>query len=155
MAIYRNISMDFWTDPKVIDEFTPEDRYFMFYCLTNPDTNLSGCYEVSIKKMAYDLGYNEETVNKLIDRAMNKHKVISYNQDTKELLIKNWHKYNWTNSSKLDLPLKKEIESIKCAEFKEFLVNLYNKRDTVSIRYRYGIHTVYIPYGYNCYCYCY
>ena len=155
MAIYRNVSMEFWKDSKVIDDFTPEDRYFMLYCLTNPNTNLCGCYEISIRKMSYELGYNEETVSKLIDRATNVHGIIAYDRDTKELLIKNWHKYNWTNSSKLDAPLKKEIEAIKSVEFRDFVANLYNKRDTVSIRYRYGIYRVYIPYGYNCYCICY
>ena len=35
MASYRNISMDFWTDSKVVDDFTPEDRYIYLYCMTN------------------------------------------------------------------------------------------------------------------------
>ena len=52
MASYRNISMDFWTDSKVVDDFTPEDRYIYLYCMTNPHTNLCGCYEVSIKQIA-------------------------------------------------------------------------------------------------------
>ena len=26
MAIYRNISLSFWEDNKVVDDFTPEDR---------------------------------------------------------------------------------------------------------------------------------
>lgn len=38
MASYRNISMDFWTDSKVVDDFTPEDRYIYLYCMTNPHT---------------------------------------------------------------------------------------------------------------------
>ena len=33
MAIYRNVSMNFWTDSKVDDEFTPEEKYFMLYLL--------------------------------------------------------------------------------------------------------------------------
>ena len=33
MASYRNISMDFWTDSKVVDDFTPEDRYIYLYCI--------------------------------------------------------------------------------------------------------------------------
>lgn len=31
MANYRNISMDFWQDSKVVDDFTPEDRYMYLY----------------------------------------------------------------------------------------------------------------------------
>ena len=141
MAIYRNISMNFWTDSKVVDNFSPEDKYFMLYCLTNPYTNLSGCYEISIKQMCRDTGYNEETTRKLIDRLQNTYEIIDYDLDNKELLIKNWYKYNWTKSEKLDKPLLKEIENIKTLRFKEYLGNLYNNRDTVSIPYRYTIDT--------------
>lgn len=135
MAIYRNVNITFWTDTKVSDDFSPEDKYFMLYCLTNNYTNLCGCYEISIKQMARDTGYNEETIEKLLERFKNIHKVIFYNKENKELLIKNWYKYNWTKSEKLDKPLLKEIENIKTFEFKRIVADEYNKRDTVSIPY--------------------
>lgn len=138
MAIYRNVSMNFWNDTKVSDDFSPEDKYFMLYCLTNPLTNLCGCYEISVKQMARDTGYTEETIRVLLDR-FNKYDIIKYNPTFKELLIKNWHKYNWSNSNKLDKPLLEEIQKIKTPEFHNYLAEIYNKRDTVSIRYRYGI----------------
>lgn len=141
MATYRAIYMNFWSDTKIVDDFTPEDKYFMLYCLTNNFTNLCGCYEISIKQMSRDTGYNEETILRLINRLENTHKVICYNKENKELLIKNWHKYNWTKSEKLDKPLGKEIENVKTIAFKRFLVNNYNKRDTVSIPYAYPMDT--------------
>ena len=141
MAIYRNISMNFWTDTKIVDDFSPEDKYFMLYCLTNPHTNLCGCYEISIKQMMIDTGYNEETIYKLLKRLENTYNVIKYNKNNKELLINNWTKYNWTKSEKLNKPLLEEIKNIKTIEFKERLVYLYNKRDTVSIPYIYTMDT--------------
>ena len=141
MAIYRNVNITFWTDTKVSDDFSPEDKYFMLYCLTNNYTNLSGCYEISIKQIARDTGYNEETIEKLLERFKNVHKVIFYNKENKELLIKNWYKYNWTKSEKLDKPLLKEIENIKTIEFKRIVADEYNKRDTVSIPYVYPMDT--------------
>lgn len=135
MAIYRNVNITFWTDTKVSDDFSPEDKYFMLYCLTNNYTNLCGCYEISIKQMSRDTGYNEETIEKLLERFKNIHKVIFYNKENKELLIKNWYKYNWTKSEKLDKPLLKEIGNIKTIEFKKIVADEYNKRDTVSIPY--------------------
>lgn len=141
MAIYRNISMSFWTDTKIVDDFSPEDKYFMLYCLTNQYTNLCGCYEISIKQMTRDTGYNEETIIKLLDRLNNRYKVIQYNKINKELYIVNWFKYNWTKSEKLDKPLLKEIKNIKTPEFKEKLSKLYNNRDTVSIPYIYTMDT--------------
>ena len=141
MAIYRNVSTNFWRDTKVMDLFSPEDKYFMLYCLTNTYTNLCGCYEISIKQIAKDTGYNEETIRALLDRFTNKYKMIGFDSDTNELLIANWHKYNWTNSGKLDKPLLNEIKSIKSAKFRDFLIKLYNKRDTVSIPYTYPSDT--------------
>lgn len=135
MAIYRNVNITFWTDTKVSDDFSPEDKYFMLYCLTNNYTNLCGCYEISIKQMSRDTGYNEETIEKLLERFKDIHKVIFYNKENKELLIKNWYKYNWTKSEKLDKPLLKEIGNIKTIEFKKIVADEYNKRDTVSIPY--------------------
>ena len=141
MAIYRNISINFWKDSKVMDLFSPEDKYFMLYCLTNAYTNLCGCYEVSIKQIAKDTGYNEETIQTLLERFENKYKVIRYDFNTNELLITNWHKYNWTSSIKLDKPLLNDIKNIKSPKFKDFLTKIYNKRDTVSIPYTYPSDT--------------
>jgi hypothetical protein len=41
MAIYRTIHISFWTDTKVAVDFTPKERYFYLYLLTNPHTNIS------------------------------------------------------------------------------------------------------------------
>lgn len=136
MAIYRNVSMNFWTDTKIVDEFTPEDKYFMLYCLTNPQTNLCGCYEISVKQISRDTGYSEKTINSLLEKFSSKYNIIEYNHNEKELLIKNWSKYNWSKSNKLDKPLMEEIKNIKTPEFHNYLAEIYNKRDTVSIRYR-------------------
>lgn len=32
MAIYRNVQLSFWTDNKVEDDFTPEDKYSTYIC---------------------------------------------------------------------------------------------------------------------------
>ena len=141
MAVYRNINITFWTDTKVVDDFTPEDKYFMLYCLTNNYTNLCGCYEISIKQMSRDTGYNKETIEKLLERFELVHKIIFYDKQNKEILIKNWYKYNWTKSEKLDKPLLKEIENIKTIDFKKIVADEYNKRDTVSVPYIYPMDT--------------
>lgn len=99
MANYRNISMDFWSDSKVVDDFTPEDRYIYLYCMTNPHTNLCGCYEVSIKQIANETGYNADSVERLLKRLDSSHNVIRYSAQTKELLILNWCRYRSPDAS--------------------------------------------------------
>lgn len=131
MALYRNVSMNFWTDSKVDDEFTPEEKYFMLYLLTNPHTNILGCYEISMKQMERETGYNMDTINRLLGRMQDTHGVIRYDAATKEILIVHWHKYNWQKSDKVLKALVDAASCIKSASFKKYIA------DTVYIRYGY------------------
>lgn len=146
------------------DEFTPEDKYFFLYLLTNPHTALSGCYEISIKQMERETGYNADTVMRLIARMQNVHKVIAFSPDTKEILILNWAKYNWVNP-KIKISVERSLDEIKNEGFKRYvqsvlaeekestkekedLLNTDNKSvsvSVVSIPYPYGIDTVSTP----------
>jgi len=141
MALTRVIQLSFWTDSKIVDDFTPEDRYFYLYLMTNPHTNVCGCYEISTKQMSDETGYSKETIEKLINRMMGLHKVVAYNHQTKEMLLINWSKYNWTRSDKLKMAVEREIMTVKDSQFRDFLTDLYNEVDTVSIRYPYGMDT--------------
>lgn len=127
MALYRSVQLTFWTDNKVVDDFTPEDKYFYLYLFTNPHTTLCGCYEISIRQMAYELGYTVETTEKLIERFESYHKVIEYSKETKELFIKNWHKYNWQGGGQI-VCIEKEIDNVKNENFKKQLTILFNQK---------------------------
>lgn len=140
MAIYRNVSLTFWEDNKVVDDFTPEDRYFLLYLLTNPHTNLIGCYEVSKKQMSNELGIEKSKVEELLTRMEQVHKIIFYAEETKEILIKNWHKYNWTKSEKLLKKIESLFQYIKSNKLKKYMDEIY-KKYTVSIGYPYGMDT--------------
>lgn len=131
MAIYRTIHLSFWTDAKVDEDFTPEDKYFFLYLLTNPHTNLLGCYEIGRKQMSIETGYEIAVIDKLIARFENVHKIIKYSKATKELFVINWSKYNWTRSPRFAKALQKEIESVKTKAFKRILEKKINGNDTV------------------------
>lgn len=141
MAIYRSIYLSFWDDPKIADSFTPEDKLFMLYCLTNSHTNIIGCYEISVKQMAYEIGYSKESIELLLNRFITIHKNIDYDYDTHELFIKNWYKYNWTSSEKLEKNVISNISKVKSKKFREELIDIYNSRDTLSIPYIYPMDT--------------
>ena len=141
MAIYRNISMTFWTDSKIAEDFTPEDKYFYLYLMTNPLTNLPGCYEISVRQMSIDTGYTKETIQKLLDRMISVHNVVRYSTETREILILNWGKYNWNNSPKLRKCVEEQIKHIKNTAFKTYVESLFYGRDMVSIPYTYGSDT--------------
>lgn len=126
MAIYRNVQISFWTDTKVSDEFTPEDKYFYLYLFTNPHTNLCGCYEINFKQMSDETGYSKDSIERLIDRFQNYHKVILYDKDYREIILLNWYKYNWTSSEKFLCGLEKSINSIKNEKFRKYLLKVKN-----------------------------
>jgi len=92
--MFRVVSTDFWTDPFVVDVFTPEDKYFMLYLLTNPHTRQSGIYQLNIKVASFETGYSKDTISSLIERFQNKYNRIVYNYDTQEVGIFNYIKHS-------------------------------------------------------------
>lgn len=141
MAIYRSVRLSFWTDTKVVDDFTPEDKYFFLYLMTNPHTNLSGCYEISLKQASIETGYSIQKVKALINRLETVHNVIRYSEASREILIVNWSKFNWTKSKDFQKPLVKEIEEVKDAEFRQFLQDSLEGVGTVLPPSRDGART--------------
>lgn len=142
MSKYRTFYPDFWNDTKIVDTFTPEDKYFMLWAVTNTYVNIIGCYEVSVKQISYDLGYTKESIENLLKRFNTIHKNILYDFETKELLVVNFSKYNWTKSPKIDVAIKSNIEKVKSIKFKNYLTKNYNERETVN-------DSVSIPYPYS------
>lgn len=141
MSTFRKIYTKFWKDGKVIEELTPEDKFFFIYLLTNPATTQIGIYQITKKQMSFELGYSIETVNSLMDRFENHHKLIKYNLSTREIAIKNWGRYNLDRGGKPMMDcIKKELEmvsdislidyiseNIKREDIKEVFVNYINK----------------------------
>ena len=114
MAIKRVVSTEFWTDTKVIDLFSPEDKLFFLYLMTNPHTTQLGVYQISKKVMAFELGYSLEAVSVLIDRFENKYQLIKYSAETSEVAIRNYLKHSIVKGGKpVEDLLAKEISEVK------------------------------------------
>jgi hypothetical protein len=113
MAIFRKIHTSFWSDSFVSD-LDKDKKLFYIYLLTNERTKQCGVYEITKKQIAYDLGYSIDTVSKLIQYFI-KTKKIKYNEETKELAIGNWLKYNNSTSIKVQTCINNEflIEYVK------------------------------------------
>lgn len=113
MGIKRIVDTSFWLDGKV-DEFTPEDKYFMLYLLTNPFSTQLGIYEISIKQAAFQMGYSMESVMALIDRFENKYGMIVFSKATNEVAIKNFLRHSIVKGGKpVEDCIKKEMSKVK------------------------------------------
>lgn len=125
---FRIVYTEFWNDPKVMEDMTPEDKYFYLYLLTNPCTNMIGIYRIVKKQMAFDLGYSIESINSLMGRFINNHKLVLYNEETKEICIKNYGKYNLNKGGKPMIDcIKKDLGNVIDKTFiKEIATNVKN-----------------------------
>lgn len=141
MAVKRIVSTSFWTDGKV-DTFSPEDKYFMLYLLTNPHTTQLGIYEFSIKHAAFEMGYSQETVVALLSRFQDRYGIIKYSSHTNEIAIKNYLKHSIVKGGKPVLDcLKKELKLVKNQELVKYVVsaNIESENATVSEFIKYVI----------------
>ena len=153
MGTFFAVDAAFWSDADVIDNFTPEDKYFYLYLLTSPHANVSGCYQLSFKQIANEIGYSVDTVEHLIKRFIEVHQVIDYSKENKEILIHKWGKHHWVRSDKYITALRKRIAEIKTPVFKEYLTANLNafgeSKDMVWIPYVYGMDTSFLFFSFH------
>ena len=122
MALYRQIFIEFWKDPKVTEEMSPEDRYVLLYLLTNPYTTQIGIYQITKRQMAFDLGYSTEAVGAILTRFEKNLGLIRYNDETREIAIKNWGKYNLKRGGKPIMDcIKGELSKVKDKKLIEYV----------------------------------
>lgn len=119
MAIFRKVHTSFWSDP-FIEDLDRDQKLFYLYLITNDKTRQCGIYEITKKQIAYDLGYNIDTVSKHMAYFIKTGK-IRYNEPTKELAIKNWLKYNSSTSPLVKKCIDKEFENVKDRVLIEYL----------------------------------
>lgn len=120
MAVYRPVQVSYWQDAFVLD-LTPEEKYFYLYLMTNSKTSQSGIYELPLRVIEMDTGYNRETVEKLLGRFAEYGK-INYNKKTKEIMLLNWLKFNAITNMNIEKCVLKEIQNIKD---EDFLIDFY------------------------------
>ena len=75
MAKFRMVNTKFWDDSYVV-ELDPIEKLLFLYLLTNPLTNVSGVYELPLKRVAFDTGIDKEMIEKIVKRFEGDGKVV-------------------------------------------------------------------------------
>ena len=102
--------------------FSPEDKLFMLYLMTNPHTTQLGIYSLNKKIMAFELGYSLDTISVLIDRFETKYNIICYSKETNEIALKNSLKHSIVKGGKpVEDLLLKEIKQVKNKSLLKFV----------------------------------
>lgn len=138
MSLFRKVHTEFWRDPRVLEELTPEDKLFFLYLLTNPNTTQLGIYKITKKQIAFELGYSIESINILMERFENKYDFIKYNSETRELAIKMWGKYNLTRGGKPMIDcIEKELKEVKDTTLVSYILINIEKDDIKKVLVKY------------------
>ena len=133
MGVKRIVDTAFWTDSKV-DDFSPEDKYFMLYLLTNPFTKQLGIYEISVKQAAFQMGYSVDAFNVLLDRFENKYHIIVYSKETGEIAIKNFLRHSIMKGGKpVEDCIKQDMEKVKNKDLIRFVFSGLYGREGLNV----------------------
>lgn len=91
----RYIDTSFWDD-EWITELDPSEKLLYIYLLTNPLTNISGIYKLTRRRICFDTGFNETTVNCIFQKFETAKKVFRCGE---YVILKSWCKHQaWERS---------------------------------------------------------
>lgn len=107
MAKRRIINTKFWSD-NYITNLDPSEKLLFLYFLTNPYTNISGAYEISIRQIALDTGFDKEMVEKIIKRFSKDNKIYYLHG---YVVIKNFIKHQEKNP-KVRIGIENEAKNL-------------------------------------------
>ncbi len=132
MGVKRIVDTEFWTDDGV-DEFSPEDKYFMLYLLTNPFTKQLGIYKISVKQAAFQMGYSVDAVNVLLDRFENKYKMIVFSKETSEVAILNFLRHSVMKGGKpVEDCIRQDMAKVKDKKLIDTVFSRLSGRDDLN-----------------------
>lgn len=133
MAVKRIVDTSFWTDGKV-DEFSPEDKYFLLYLLTNPFARQLGIYEISIKQAAFQMGYSVDAFNVLLDRFETKYQMVVYSKETSEIAILNFLRHSIVKGGKpVEDCIRQDMQRVKNRKLIDLVFTRLHGRDDLNV----------------------
>lgn len=124
MEVFTKVERGYWQDEFIL-ELTPEQKFFYLYLMTNNKVNTLGAYVFPMTMSTVELGYNKETVLKLLDHFAQVGKII-WDESTKEVFLLNWPKRNWNKKTATLRALKKDFDALKSPVLRETVALLFN-----------------------------
>lgn len=123
MAIYRKINTTFWSDPFICD-LDPDKKLFYLYLLTNERTKQCGIYDISKRQISFDLSIDLKIVTENIN-FFTKNNKIMFSENTNEIAIRNWNRFNGSTSPKVVTCVESELKLVKNRVLIEYIYGKY------------------------------
>jgi hypothetical protein len=136
MATFRKLHTTFWSDP-FVESLTDKQKLFYLYLMSNDKTKQSGIYEISLRQIKFETGFSESEVRELLKFLIDNNK-IKWSEQTNEIALGNWSKYNFSSSPKIVKCIQTELLEVK----NTLLIKYVYPMDNVSILYPYPIDTL-------------
>lgn len=108
MGKKRYIDTVFWDD-NYITNLDPSEKLLFIYLITNPNTNISGIYQISLKRISLDTGIEKEMCEKIIGRFQKDDKVF-YKDGW--IVIGNFIKHQNFNSPFIKTGIERELKDV-------------------------------------------
>lgn len=141
----RSFDDAFWGD-KFVQSLPPNAKLLFAYLWTNKSCNQAALYEITIRTITFETGFEEKELPPLFETLKPK---VQWYPDNNIVWVKNFVKRQPKSPQFLIGVAKclKDFSSNNNGLVKEFLE--YNKSFGISIPYEYATHTVSIPYPYR------
>ncbi len=125
MAKQRYVSTHFWRDT-YIDGLDPSEKLLFLYLLTNPETNICGIYEIPLRVVSSDTGFDTEMIRKMfakLERSKRLYYIDGWVIMTKMVL------HQTVNNPKIKAAIEREFATVPQA--------IVDAMDRLSIPYPY------------------
>lgn len=120
MAEYTKIERDFWESDEARD-MTPEEKYFWFYLQTNANVNTLGCYTFRMRRAMDETGYNQETIEKLLQRMADLKRIL-WDMVTGEVYLLHFAELYWNKKTATLRAIHSALKDVKSKDLKEILL---------------------------------
>lgn len=125
MSKHRVVKSDFWVD-KYIEGLQIKERYFFLYLLTNPNTNILGIYQSTLKRICFETDLDMESVESILHKFKTDDKV-HYVDDY--VMMVNFQRHQRPNTT-----MKKGIISLLDSLPNSVLDFIYSKKSIIYDR---------------------
>lgn len=128
MATQRFISTSFWDD-EWVQTLDPSEKLLYLYLMTNPLTTIAGVYEITVRRMCFDTGFNTDTIRHILGKFEKARKAFHHNG---YIVIPAWPQHQKAETRP---KIKEGIDAIINKLPKEMVEYI------ISVGYRYDIGT--------------
>ena len=130
MAEYTKIERDFWESDEARD-MTPEEKYFWFYLQTNANVNTLGCYTFRMRRAMDETGYNQETIEKLLQRMADLKRIL-WDKATGEVCLLHFADLYWNKKTATLRAIHSGLKDVKSPELKDFLLSVLAGKEIIT-----------------------